>query len=176
MNSSLNIVVEGGLNEDEIKAIDGLMQKMNKVSHAFYEGNMQAAFKKAQHLGFDMQQLSGFSLDLSMQQNVQAIAVYQQVNQIGRDEAVNDETANQDGIRQATDFLADTRQMFEGAASLLNGFASPRGAFTDLFTSIGKSLAEIPADIEMDEDNQLLDDLVIQLADSAVVDSDPMIN
>lgn len=79
-NSGFSISIEGNLNRDEQKSLQKLMKKMHKVSNAFFHGNGKAALKHALKLGFNDQQIAGFSMDLSMQKSVQAVAAYQQTS------------------------------------------------------------------------------------------------
>lgn len=75
--------VQGELSDDERKAVDELIQRIDKVSDKFFDGNVQAAFSKAAHLKFDGEELAGYSLSLSSSQTYRAVAAYQQTQPPG---------------------------------------------------------------------------------------------
>lgn len=79
-SESFSFSVDGDLNEDELVAIGDLVNDVSKLATKFYDGNVQAAYQQAQKLGFDEQQISDFSLNLSQQtqvaQSYTAIAGY----------------------------------------------------------------------------------------------------
>jgi hypothetical protein len=70
--------VEGELDQEEQRAIESLIKRIDKVSDKFFNGQMQAAFAKAGKLKFDSSELAGFSLDMNSTQTYQAVAAYQQ--------------------------------------------------------------------------------------------------
>jgi len=63
--SGYSISVNGNLNEDEIAALDSLLQQVTELSDTFYEGDISQAFNQALSLEFDSTQIAQFSLDLS---------------------------------------------------------------------------------------------------------------
>ena len=129
-SSGFNITVEGDLNKDEQKSLKKLMKNMHKVSNAFFHGNGKAAMKHAQKMGFNTEQIAGFSMDLSMQKYVQAVAAYQQTRE--PEQAMNTDVLSQVGnfINQAKDLLADVD-------AALQSLADPKRTFNDLFAEIG---------------------------------------
>jgi len=129
--SGFSLSIEGDLSEDEEKALAGLIDKMTKVSDKFFSGDINAAFKHAQKVGFDSEQIAGFSMDLNMQKSVQAVAAYQQT-------VMPDENVNTDMLGQARDFLAETKQFMAGTAAILDSIAEPKQAFGDLFMGVGQ--------------------------------------
>ena len=72
--SSFELLIEGDLNESELKAINELLERVDKLAGQFYAGNLDAAFDKALSLGYDDQQIVGYSLNLSQVQ-IQQVAV-----------------------------------------------------------------------------------------------------
>jgi hypothetical protein len=72
--SSFELSIEGDLNESELKAINQLMGRIDKLAGQFYAGNLDDAFDKAVNLGYDDQQIAGYSLNLSQVQ-IQQVAV-----------------------------------------------------------------------------------------------------
>lgn len=72
--SSFELLIEGDLNENELKAINQLMGRIDKLAGQFYAGNLDEAFNNAVSLGYDGQQIAGYSLNLSQVQ-IQQVAV-----------------------------------------------------------------------------------------------------
>lgn len=72
--SSFELSIEGDLNESELKAINQLMGRIDKLAGQFYAGNLDEAFNNAVALGYDDQQIAGYSLNLSQVQ-IQQVAV-----------------------------------------------------------------------------------------------------
>lgn len=132
--SGLNISIEGNLDEDEQKSISTLLNKMDKVSQDFFLGNVESAFEHAQKLGFDNEQLAGFSMDLNRQRSVQAVAAYQQT-------AKPEENINPQKLKQASDFLADTESFLDDPKTGLDSLLAPEQTFVDLFSAIAQMYA-----------------------------------
>lgn len=144
--SGFTISIEGDLNEDEQESLANLINKMSKVTDKFFKGNAHAAFKHAQKVGFDTEQIAGFSMDLRQEKSVQAVTAYQQT-------AMPEHNVNPDLLKQAGDFIAETKEYMADTGAMLESIAQPKQAFTDLFTAI----AQMNVDSELDsEDGQPL--------------------
>jgi hypothetical protein len=152
--SGFSLTIEGDLNEDEKQSLSELFDKMNKVSHEFFNGNVNAAFKHAQKVGFDTEQIAAFSMDLKMKSSVEAIAAYQQVE-------VPEQTIKTDMIKQARDFLAETKDFMAASKNLLDSFAEPKQSFSNLFAGLGQIHQPKVEDRE-DHDNEPLFSKVIE--------------
>mgnify|MGYP000876312901 CR=1 FL=1 len=57
--------VEGDLNESELGAIGALLERLDKLSREFFQGNLSEAFNQALSLGYDEKQIVSFSLNLT---------------------------------------------------------------------------------------------------------------
>jgi hypothetical protein len=80
--------VEGELDKEEIKAIGDIVKNVSKLADEFFNGDIEAAYKKAGELGFNEQQIAGFALDLSSTKTVQVSAAYKEI-QAYQSEQVN---------------------------------------------------------------------------------------
>lgn len=60
--------VSGQLDEQELVAINELLQQIVDVSESFFSGDIGAAFDSALSIGFDGREIAEFSLDLSISQ------------------------------------------------------------------------------------------------------------
>lgn len=162
-SSNFNISIEGELNEDEQKALKNLMNKMHKVSDAFFNGNDKAAMKHAMKLGFDNQQIAGFSMDLNRQKSVQAVAAYQQT-------LMPEQAVNTDLLTQASDFLDKVKSMLSDAQLTLQAMSKPQQTFNDLFAEIGLLLNDNTDEAEASEDNQVFTGLIDNISQSVFAD------
>ena len=76
--SGVSFAVKGDLDEGELTAISDLLKQITDVSRSFFDGDIETAFNKALELGFDENELAGFSLQLDRKQVSEKIAAYQQ--------------------------------------------------------------------------------------------------
>ncbi len=129
VESGFSISIEGDLNKEEQKSLTELINKMSKVSDKFFNGNVKSAFKHAQKMGFDTEQIASFSMDLRKEKSVQAVAAYQQTT-------VPEQNINTDLLKQAGDFLAQAKASMADTHSKLNSLTNQ--SFTDLFAGVGE--------------------------------------
>jgi hypothetical protein len=130
-SSNFSFSVEGDLNEDELKSINKLIKKMTKVSDKFFDGNTAGAFKHAMKMGFNTEQISGFSMDLNREQSIQAVTAYQQTT-------MPEQNINTDLLKQASDFLAETKDFLSDTNRMLDFIEQPREGFDSLFAGLGQ--------------------------------------
>jgi len=71
--------VEGDLDEEEIKAINTLIEDVSKVQKAFFNGNIDKAYEKALTLGYDNEQLNSFNFDFKLKQMSSVSHTYSEV-------------------------------------------------------------------------------------------------
>ena len=65
----VEIAAQGELDEDELKAIGELVEKVDTLATTFFGGNFEAAFTAASELGFDSSEIASFSLKLSLRES-----------------------------------------------------------------------------------------------------------
>ena len=73
--SRTRVDVEGSLDAGELKAIQDFVGKVDTLANEFFDGDVEAAFAAAAELDFDVDEIAGFSLKLSLSERVQASAV-----------------------------------------------------------------------------------------------------
>ncbi|GAB1269462.1 hypothetical protein NBRC116493_27150 [Aurantivibrio infirmus] len=56
--------VSGELDEDELLALNDLFRQVERLSREFFSGDLDAAFSQAQNLGYDTEEIVGYSLNL----------------------------------------------------------------------------------------------------------------
>ena len=148
--SGFEIQVEGNLNEEEQAAIKDLLGRVDQLAGDFFQGNVDEAFSKALELGFDTEQLSNFSLNLSYSEE-RAVTAYQQNSSgAGSADASAGAGSNQASglsqfLQQASDFLKQFKQLLEddGAKKV---FKNPGEAVSDIFTQLVQDRKEARGD------------------------------
>lgn len=133
--SNFEIRIEGDLNKNEQKSLKNLLNQLYKVSDEFFNGKIANAFEHAQKVGFDSDQLTGFSLDLNSEQKVQAIAAYQQTT-------LSDQNINTNLLKNASAFIAQTKDFLADSKATLDFYAEPKQALSDLFSLVGQLLTK----------------------------------
>jgi len=71
--------VEGDLDDEEIHAINSLIEDISKIQKSFFNGNIEKAYEKALTLGYDEEQLNSFSLDLKLTQTSYVSQAYNEI-------------------------------------------------------------------------------------------------
>jgi len=122
-SSSFYLSVEGDLNENELKAINELLGRVDKLAGQFYAGNLGDVFDKAVSLGYDDQQIASYALNLSQVQ-IQQVAVSYGTFAPGGDQAPS--LANQ--LAPVGDFIKDVLSTLNVAGE----FIDPQQLLLDL--------------------------------------------
>jgi hypothetical protein len=76
-SQSFSLSVEGDLNENELKAINDLLGRVNDLAGQFFNGNLDVAFDQAMNMGYDAEQIGSFSLNLAQAEIQQVTQAYQ---------------------------------------------------------------------------------------------------
>lgn len=95
--------IEGDLNDDELEAIQNLIQDVSLIADDFFSGDVQAAFEQASEFDMDRSQLSSMSLNMSRSEQYTAVAAYQEVQNNGNN-------AGGQRLGQITNMLNQQRQ------------------------------------------------------------------
>lgn len=145
-SQSFSMTVDGDLNDEEMAAIEALMEKVSDVADTFFSGQYEAAFEKAQKLGLNSDALA--SMDLDLTQKTVAVAEYSAMSsgQMGS------------GQNARNDWVMPIKQYAQGLADLQNSQSSllapdawlealsnhpkQNSAMIDFAESVFKSLAE----------------------------------
>lgn len=122
--SSFELSIEGDLSESELKAINQLMGRIDKLAGQFYADNLDEVFNKAVSLGYDDQQIAGYSLNLSQVQIQQVAVAYGAF--APEDETQTPDLANQ--LAPVGNFIKDVFESL-GVADI---FADPQKLLLDL--------------------------------------------
>ena len=121
--SSFELSVEGDLNENELKAINELLGRVDKLAGQFYAGNLDEVFDKAVALGYDDQQIASYALNLSQVQIQQVAASYSAFTPDGEQ---SPSLANQ--LAPVGDFIKDVLSSLNVASE----FSDPHKLLLDL--------------------------------------------
>ncbi|MBU2880613.1 DUF5610 domain-containing protein [Psychrosphaera sp. B3R10] len=74
--------VTGELDDDELKAINDILNSVNDLATDFYGGDVNKAFEKAMNMGFDSNEISSFAFSMTRVRSVKAIQAYQPEQEI----------------------------------------------------------------------------------------------
>ena len=147
-SSNYQFVVEGDLDEDELEAIENLIQDVSLIADDFFDGDVQAAFQQATEFQMDKTELASMSLTLTRSEQYSAAAAYQQVQGLGE---------SQNPGRKLGHMMHDLANQFSNPA--LDFLESPFGFGQDLLSNL------IPQDTryqDADENKQSLYDQNLQ--------------
>ncbi|MCP4597861.1 DUF5610 domain-containing protein [Neptuniibacter sp.] len=81
-SSNYRFSVEGDLNEDELEALQSLIQDINLIAEDFYSGDVQEAFEQATELEMDKSQLMNLNVTMTQSASYSAVTAYEQVQQM----------------------------------------------------------------------------------------------
>ncbi|GAA0853859.1 DUF5610 domain-containing protein [Aliiglaciecola litoralis] len=102
--SNLSFTVNGELDEAELASIGQLVSDANDLAKDFFDGDIETAFNQALELGFDKQELAGYALQLTRQEQVEVVKAYESVSQYdGNESATN---ASSKPVERVSDYLA----------------------------------------------------------------------
>lgn len=147
--SKFGFSVEGDLDEDEIKAINDLLNNVNDLASDFYSGDLETAFNKAMKMDYDATEISEFSISLTQIQNFTAYKAYQTDSPISDTNAFNE-------LKPLTDFTKNIQATLESLNSL---FEEPKG----LMSEIAKYMNEMNQPEEYPQDRVNFFDLTTAL-------------
>lgn len=132
-SGSYNYSVDGELDEGEVEALNQLMVQIEGMSDQFFSGDFQGAFQSAMELGFDSEEIAGFSVSLS-QTSVQQVSAYQQIAGLG-DSGQESEVG---GISSNNRFdpLAQFFDSLQAAFDKASAFSQPAQLVSSLFDRV----------------------------------------
>lgn len=109
-SSHMGLQVEGDLNAQELEAINGLLDKVTQLSGTFFNGDVEAAFQQALHLGYDQSQISQFALNL---QRVDVQKVQQAYTPVSHQGELASPLSQWDAVGQFVKQLEEARQFVQ---------------------------------------------------------------
>lgn len=153
-SQSFSLSVEGDLNADELGAINDLLSKVNDLADQFYAGNLDEAWNQAQALGFDDQQITGYTLGLS-QVEVQLVNRDQSATAAtGADAATDNSPLSQlSGLDSVHQFMKSLLDALDSASS----FAQPGQLLESLAAGLDQYLGQGDAQGKPEEIRQSAD-------------------
>lgn len=81
-SSNYQFSVKGDLNEDELEALQTLIQDISLIADDFYSGDVQEAFEQATELEMDKSQLMNLNVNMSQSVSYSAVTAYEEVQQM----------------------------------------------------------------------------------------------
>ena len=134
----MNWAVDGDLNDDELNAINDLLGKVNNLAAEFFGGNLDEAFNQALSLGYDDEQITRFSLNLTQVEVQRVSNTYKQF-----DGAPNDSLARDlsEKLLPLGDFVKDLLDALDSAST----FADPQTLLADVSENMAGENTEAAA-------------------------------
>lgn len=129
----IEIAVSGSLEEDELFAINDLVEQITNVADEFFNGDIVNAFEQALELGFDQQELATFSVQLTRGQSVSSVQAYENVQNYN--ENASTDTSEQRPVRQ---YISDLLQSIDQSRQLLES----RDDYSNIVNGIVNTLGE----------------------------------
>lgn len=118
--------VEGDLNEDELKAVFDVFEKVDKLANQFYDGNIENALQEAMKLELDFGQLQGMQLNMTQTQVMMS-------RQQQAAAAEYDQTPEKATVAQLPEYLQEWQSAIE---SFDQWFEDAQGAWDDLMAGV----------------------------------------
>lgn len=87
-NTGYLFSVKGDLSEDELKAIQTLVQDVGQLAKDFFGGDVQKAFEQAPDVRFDSSQLAAMNLTMSRSESYSAARIYEGTQRLEQPESV----------------------------------------------------------------------------------------
>lgn len=118
--------VEGDLNEDELKAVFDVFEKVDKLSDQFYGGNIEQALQEAMNMEIDFGQLQGMQLNMTQ---TQVSMSRQQQAAVAEYETTPDKAT----VAELPEYLQKWQEAIE---SLDQWFEDAQGAWNELMAGV----------------------------------------
>jgi len=122
-SANFSLSITGELDKYELRAIDKLMHKVDKLAGRFFNGDMQQALERISHLKLDTSELAAYSLNLESTQARQVASAYTTVSNLGDNPAAPTNLyaaggflAELDQVRQ----LPDMHNLFKDAENIID--------------------------------------------------------
>ncbi len=125
-SNSFHISVDGELDEDELSAINDLLNQVGSLSETFFAGNIEEAFEMALEIGFDENEIAQFSLNLHQEVTTKVETTYARVQEdskphTGGIESIKDHYLNGKGdtsVNRLMGFIEMLQDVADKAESL----------------------------------------------------------
>ncbi len=114
------IRIEGELDEGERAALEDLLGRVDRLAGEFFEGDAQLAFEQALSLGYDQDEIAGFSLRLTATDVRQVSETYRRISSLGDESPVPSRGASDlaRALQPLGQFLQSVRDAEEAASAL----------------------------------------------------------
>ncbi|ODS24253.1 hypothetical protein AB835_04275 [Candidatus Endobugula sertula] len=76
-NNTVHFTINGELDEQEVIAIEELLNQVLYLAHKFYQGDVAYAYQTALNLGYNQQEITGYSFNLTQTETYQVTTAYQ---------------------------------------------------------------------------------------------------
>ncbi len=116
--TGLSFSLKGELDDEELAAISDLVSDANDLANDFFAGDIESAFEKALAVGFNEQELTGFALQLTRQEQVQVVQTYESVSHYKEDTPESLDAAK--AVKPISQYLEKMLSVFEQSQQKLD--------------------------------------------------------
>jgi len=137
----LSFSIQGELDPEELNAISDLIGEITTLADTFYSGNFQDALSQATEMGYNSNELSGFSLDLKYERSAYA-AYMSPETQVPAYE--NTKTAQPASGNYLGTMMEDVQKLADHKGFAL--FEKPLDLFKDIFLALQEPIESVSSD------------------------------
>lgn len=129
----VSLSISGDLDEEELTAISKLVENISKLANEFFYGDVQKAFTEALGLGYDKDELVGFSLQLTKTQSAAVTSEYAEVQQYSDSETLRKTPKN----APLMEYVDEVLKTMDQASTQLGSFQDYNGIVNELVNQMG---------------------------------------
>lgn len=130
----VSLTVRGDLDEDELVAISDLITQISEVADSFFTNDIQGALEKALELGYNQEELVGFSLQLVQTQSSSATRAYEDIQNYKQQDSAS--VLQNAESRSVIEYVDEMLKSLERSNELLQS----REDYTQLINSVVNEL------------------------------------
>ncbi|PIE41630.1 MAG: hypothetical protein CSA49_02470 [Gammaproteobacteria bacterium] len=110
-SSRFSFSVEGELDEGELAALNDLFAQVNDIADDFYAGDVEMAFNQAMEVGYDVNELAAFAVNMRRSEVVAVRQAYTEIAQYAEPVGAEQENPFQNMMDKLADFSAKAQQV-----------------------------------------------------------------
>lgn len=154
---AFNLNVIGELDDEELTAINQLLQDVGNIADDFFAGRLEQAFELAVNLDIDRSELNSLNLELQKTTTVKALAAYESNSQVGLNDNLASPFAELTQLLDNLDNVLAEARKFAEPLLLIDEVAS---GVSQLITE--EKLVENNSTIDLNDFNNMLNQLISQ--------------
>ncbi|HWV14483.1 MAG TPA: DUF5610 domain-containing protein [Cellvibrio sp.] len=130
-SQSMSLSVDGDLSDEELKAINDLIGRVDKLAGQFFAGNLDDAFNQAVSLGYDKSQIGSFALQLA-QVEIEIVDEPEEAIEVKQEKALQQDPTALSTLSGQLYPLGGFIQYLLDTLDLASMFDDPEGLLSDI--------------------------------------------